>query len=114
MRRKSFEEMRCPIARGLDLVGEGWSMLILRDALRGKRRFEEFQKGLPITPTTLTRKLDDLVRAGMLERRRYSEHPPRDEYVPTSQGEDFRPVLRALYSWGEKHAPPQKKPGSRR
>ena len=99
--------MPCPIARSLERVGEWWSMLILRDALHGFTRFDQFQKSLGIAPNMLTRRLDGLVRAGLLERRRYSEHPPRFEYVPTERGRDFRPVLIALLSWGNKHFAPE-------
>ncbi len=86
MQRKSFGNMPCPIARSLERVGEWWSILILRDALHGFTRFDEFQKSLGIAPNMLTRRLNALVEAGLLERRRYSEHPPRDEYLPTARG----------------------------
>ena len=99
--------MQCPIARGLDRVGEWWSILILRDAFLGATRFEQFQKSLQIAPTSLTRRLNGLVEAGMLERRRYSERPPRDEYVLTESGRDFRPVLWALLAWGNRHFAPE-------
>jgi DNA-binding HxlR family transcriptional regulator len=107
MQRKSFEDMPCPIARSLERVGEWWSMLIMRDALHGFTRFDEFQKSLGIAPNMLTRRLNALVDAGLLERRRYSEHPPRDEYVPTARGRDFRPVLIALTAWGNRHFVPE-------
>src|SRR3954469_21442298 len=107
MERKSFPDMPCPIARSLERVGEWWSMLIMRDALHGFRRFDQFQKSLGIAPNMLTRRLNALVEAGMLERRRYSEHPPRDEYVPTARGRDFRPVLLALMTWGNRHFAPE-------
>src|ERR1700746_2208528 len=102
MQRKSFDKMPCPIARSLERVGEWWSMLIMRDALHGFTRFDEFQKILGIAPNMLTRRLNALVEAGLLERRRYSEHPPRDEYVPTARGRDFRPVLFSLLAWGNR------------
>jgi DNA-binding HxlR family transcriptional regulator len=107
MQRKSFDKMPCPIARSLERVGEWWSMLILRDALHGFTRFDEFQRSLGIAPNMLTRRLNALVEAGLLERRRYSEHPPRDEYVPTARGRDFRPVLTMLMAWGNKHFAPE-------
>ena len=107
MQRKSFGNMPCPIARSLERVGEWWSMLILRDALHGMTRFDEFQKSLGIAPNMLTRRLDALVEAGLLERRRYSEHPPRDEYVLTARGRDFRPVLLALMALGNRHFAPE-------
>ena len=96
MQRKSFGDMQCPIARSLERVGEWWSILILRDAFHGLTRFDEFQKSLDIAPNILTRRLAALVESGLLERRRYSERPPRDEYILTDLGRDFRPVMQAL------------------
>jgi DNA-binding HxlR family transcriptional regulator len=107
MRRKSFGKMTCPIARSLERVGEWWSMLIMRDALDGMRRFDEFQTSLGIAPNMLARRLNALVEAGLLERRRYSAHPPRFKYVPTARGRDFRPVLVALVAWGNRHFAPE-------
>src|SRR5215475_6469455 len=107
MHRTSFDRMPCPIARSLERVGEWWSMLIMRDALHGMTRFDQFQKSLGIAPNMLTRRLEALTAAGLLERRRYSEHPPRDEYVPTARGRDFRPVLLALLAWGNRHFAPE-------
>ncbi len=107
MRHTSLNEMSCPIARSLDRVGEWWSILILRDALRGVTRFDDFRRSLGVAPNMLTRRLAALVDAGLLERRRYSEHPPRDEYVPTDRGRDFRPVLLALLAWGNRHFAPE-------
>ena len=93
----------CPVGRGLARAGDTWSMLILRDAGLGLARFDEFQKSLGIAPNILTRRLAGLVEAGMLERRRYSERPPRDEYVLTAAGRDYLPVLQALGAWAGKH-----------
>src|ERR1700710_73481 len=107
MQRTNLGHEQCPIARSLERVGEWWSILILRDALHGFRRFDEFQKSLGIAPNMLTRRLNALVEAGLLERRRYSEHPPRDEYVLTPRGRDFRPVLIALLAWGNRHFAPE-------
>jgi DNA-binding HxlR family transcriptional regulator len=107
MQRKSFGAMRCPIARSLERVGEWWSILILRDAFHGLTRFDQFQDSLGIAPNMLTRRLNALVESGLLERRRYSEHPPRHEYVLTERGRDFRPVLWALLTWGNKHFAPE-------
>jgi DNA-binding HxlR family transcriptional regulator len=114
VQRKSFETMACPIARSLEKVGEWWSMLILRDVGRGMSRFDELQQSLGIGSNTLTRRLKALVDQGLLERRKYSERPLRYAYVLTPVGKDFRPVLRALIKWGNKHAPLQaKRPASR-
>src|SRR5882672_4727093 len=107
MQHKSFDTMPCPIARSLERVGEWWSILILRDALGGLTRFDQFQRSLDIAPNMLTRRLNGLVEAGLLERRRYSERPPRDEYVLTPRGRDFRPVVVALYAWGNRHFAPE-------
>lgn len=107
MRRKSFGNLQCPIARSLERVGEWWSILILRDALNGLTRFDEFQKNLDIAPNMLTRRLNALVKAGLLRRHRYSERPPRDEYLLTERGRDFRPVLLVLLAWGNRHFAPE-------
>jgi DNA-binding HxlR family transcriptional regulator len=107
MRRKSFGDMHCPIARSLERVGEWWSILLLRDASLGLTRFDQFQESLGIAPNMLTRRLNSLVEAGLLERRRYNERPPRDEYVLTAAGRDFRPVLWALLAWGNRHFAPE-------
>ncbi len=107
MQRKSFGDMKCPIARSLERVGEWWSILILRDAFQGKTRFDQFQKSLDIAPNILTRRLNALVESGLLERRSYQERPPRFEYVLTERGRDFRPVLWALLAWGNKHFAPE-------
>ncbi len=107
MQRTRFDQMSCPIARGLERVGEWWSMLIMRDALAGLTRFDVLQRKLGIAPNMLTRRLAALVEAGLLERRPYSEHPPRFEYVPTACGRDLEPVLLALLAWGNRHFTPE-------
>lgn len=78
-------------------------MLILRDAHAGLTRFDQFRKSLGIAPTILTRRLATLTEEGMLEKRRYSEHPPREEYLLTAAGQDFLPVLFVLGAWGRQH-----------
>ncbi len=107
MQRTDFSSMPCPIARSLERVGEWWSILILRDAFAGISRFDDFQTSLGIAPGMLTRRLTALVESGMLEKRRYSEHPPRDEYILTPRGEDFRTVLIAMLDWGNRHFAPE-------
>lgn len=107
MHRKSFGTMTCPIARSLERVGEWWSILILRDAFYGLTRFDEFRKSLGVAPNMLTRRLNALVEAGMLERHRYQDHPPRDEYLLTARGRDFHPVLLALLAWGNRQFAPE-------
>jgi DNA-binding HxlR family transcriptional regulator len=93
----------CPIARSLLCVGDSWSVLILRDAFMGLTRFDQFRKSLGIAPTMLTSRLAALTAEGLLEKRRYMERPPRDEYVLSPAGRDFLPVLVMLGAWGAKH-----------
>ncbi len=103
MKRTSFEDMACPIARSLDVVGEWWTPLILRDVVMlGLTRFDDIQDDLGIAPTVLNNRLKHLIDKGMLERRQYSEHPPRFEYLPTEAAREFEPVLKALFKWGLK------------
>src|ERR1700757_3563644 len=102
MQHKPFDS-QCPIARGLERVGEWWSILILREAFLGATRFDQFQKNLGIAPNMLTRRLNTLVESELFERRPYSERPLRYEYVLTPRGRDFRQVLWALLAWGNKH-----------
>lgn len=99
---KTFDTT-CPIGRGIASVGDAWSLLILRDASLGLTRFDEFRKSLGIAPTILTRRLATLTEEGLLQKRRYSERPPRDEYLLTEAGRDFLPVLFMIGAWGGKH-----------
>lgn len=107
MQRKSFSKMACPVARGLDRIGEWWSILIIREALHGLTRFDQFEQSLGIAPNMLARRLAGLVKAGILEKRRYSDHPPRHEYVLTACGRDFQPVIVAMHAWGNRHFAPE-------
>jgi DNA-binding HxlR family transcriptional regulator len=103
MDAEKFSAGACPIARGLAKVGDAWSMLILRDAGLGLTRFDQFRASLGIAPNILARRLKALTDAGLLEKRRYSEHPPREEYLITQAGRDFLPVLQAIGAWGRRH-----------
>jgi DNA-binding HxlR family transcriptional regulator len=109
MQHKSFRAMPCPVARSLERVGEWWSMLVMRDALHGLTRFDEFQESLGIAPNMLARRLKALVEAGLLERRAYSARPLRYEYVPTECGREFRAVLITLLAFGNRHFAPEGK-----
>jgi DNA-binding HxlR family transcriptional regulator len=101
---RSYDQGNCPVARTLEVVGERWAILILRDLfLKGPRRFQDFQESLSaVAPNTLSARLKDLEAAGMIERRLYSEHPPRLEYHLTEKGKSFGPVLKALRDWGRR------------
>jgi len=98
----------CPVGRTLDIIGDRWTILILRDLiLDGPRRFHDLQNSLSrISPNTLSARLKTLEQHGIIERRFYADHPPRAEYVLTAKGSELRPVLRALRMWGEKYTPP--------
>lgn len=98
----------CPIARSLSVLGDTWSMLILRDAHTGMTRYDQFRKSLGIAPTMLTKRLSVLVEEGLFEKRQYSEHPPREEYILTQAGKDFLPVLFVIGAWGRKYKPFEK------
>jgi DNA-binding HxlR family transcriptional regulator len=104
MRRTSFAELDCSIAQTLEVVGEWWTLLILRDAFQGVRRFEEFQRDLGIARNVLSDRLNRLVDNGILERRPYQTQPPRSEYRLTDKGLELYPVLISLMRWGDRWA----------
>jgi DNA-binding HxlR family transcriptional regulator len=110
MERKSFAMMDCSVAQCLEVVGEWWSLLILRDCFLGIARFDEFQRRLGISRNVLHQRLDRLVAEGVLERVPYSTRPPRDEYRLTDKGRDLWPVLTALRQWGDRYAAPSGPP----
>jgi DNA-binding HxlR family transcriptional regulator len=97
----------CPVARSLEQIGDRWRMLVLRDALHGLRRFDEFEESLDIAPNILANRLAGLVADGMLEKRAYSTRPPRYEYWPTEKTRDLVPVLIALMRWGTRWLSPE-------
>lgn len=99
--KTDFSKMDCPIARTLDLVGECWSLLIVRDAFQGKRRFDEFQSSLGIATNVLTMRLKRLTDAGILARKPYQTNPTRYEYELTQKGRALGPVILSLKNWGE-------------
>ncbi|PTL75855.1 helix-turn-helix domain-containing protein [Vitiosangium sp. GDMCC 1.1324] len=100
MRRTSFADEICPIARALEVVGDWWTLLVVREALTGTTRFDDFRTQLGIARNILAARLESLVEHGVLERRRYEEHPPRDEYVLTDKGRDLWRVVSSLAAWG--------------
>ncbi|OQR36432.1 transcriptional regulator [Pseudomonas sp. T] len=104
MRRTSFDHLPCPVAQALDLIGDSWNVLILREAFYGSTRFDQFLARLGIASNVLTRRLRALVDSGLLQRRQYNDHPPRFDYLLTERGRDLRPVLLTLLQWGKRHA----------
>jgi DNA-binding HxlR family transcriptional regulator len=103
MKLKSFDHMNCSLAQTLDVIGERWTLLILRDAFFGRKRFEEFQKNLGIARNILTSRLNRLVEEGILDKR--PVEAGRFEYVLTPKGLDLQPVLLAMTHWGDRHKP---------
>jgi DNA-binding HxlR family transcriptional regulator len=103
MRGVPLSSLHCSIARTLDIVGERWTLLVLRDAFNGVRRFEDFAARLPIARNVLTDRLQTLVEHGILRRHQYQERPDRYEYRLTARGMELYPVLIALLQWGDRH-----------
>ncbi|MGP0030280.1 MAG: winged helix-turn-helix transcriptional regulator [Acidimicrobiales bacterium] len=106
MERKSFSDMHCSVAQCLEVVGEWWSMLILRDAFLGVSRFDQFQERLGISRNVLNQRLGHLVEAGVLAKVPYSDHPPRHDYRLTDKGRALWPVLTTMRQWGDAYAAP--------
>ena len=102
MKRTPFSQWPCSIARAVDLLGDWWTPLVLRDAFSGVRRFDDFQQSLHIGRNILTQRLTRLVDEGLFERVQYCERPPRHEYRLTEKGRDFWPVLAAMMAWGDR------------
>jgi DNA-binding HxlR family transcriptional regulator len=98
--------MNCSIARTLDIVGEWWSLLIIRDAFLGVSKFDDFQARLAISRNILTQRLNHLVDNEILQRVPYQDHPPRSEYRLTEKGRDLFPLMTALRQWGDRWAAP--------
>jgi DNA-binding HxlR family transcriptional regulator len=98
--------MRCSVAQCLEVVGEWWSMLIVRDVFLGVTRFDEIQERLGISRNVLDQRLSRLVDTGVLARVPYSDHPPRFDYRLTDKGRDLWPVLTSMREWGDKYAAP--------
>ena len=102
---RSYGQKQCPVARTLDMIGERWSILILRDLfLHGARRYQDFQESLTgLAPNTLSARLKSLEGHKLIERKLYSEHPPRLEYHLTDKGRSLGPIVKALRDWGRKN-----------
>lgn len=102
MQRTDFAQMPCSIARTLAVAGEPWSALVLRDVYVGINRFDALQRDLGVSRHILAERLGHLVETGVLERRPYSQRPPRHEYVLTDKGSEFIDVLMAMVAWGDR------------
>jgi|SRR5277367_2345155 len=102
--------MPCSVAQCLEVVGEWWSMLVIRDAFHGVRRFDDFQSRLGIARNVLAQRLTKLVDAGVLAKQPYQDNPPRYDYVLTEKGRDLWPVLTTMRQWGDRYAAPHGPP----
>jgi DNA-binding HxlR family transcriptional regulator len=107
---RTYDDQNCSIARALEVIGERWTTLIVRDAFLGVRRFDDFQRNLGVSRGILADRLNGLVDEGILERRRYQENPERHEYRLTEKGRDLWPVIMALVKWGDRYAAAQGPP----
>ena len=110
MERKSFAGMDCSVAQCLEVVGEWWSLLIVRDTFLGVTRFDDFQTRLGISRNILTNRLNHLVEAGVLQRVSYQDNPPRSDYRLTDKGRDLWHVITAMRQWGDRWAAPGGEP----
>lgn len=110
MKRTSFADSECPIARTVDLLGDWWTPLVLREAFFGRSRFDDVQRALGIGRNVLTERLRRLVDEGLLARSRYQDRPERFEYHLTGKGQDLLPVLAAMIAWGERWLPAKGEP----
>ena len=102
---RTYDNQACSVARALEAIGDRWTMLVIRDAFNGVRRFDHFQERLGVARNVLSDRLGRLVDEGILEKRPYQERPPRFEYRLTRKGLDLFPVLVSLMNWGDRHAP---------
>ncbi len=113
MRWQELRQERCPVARGLSVIGDRWTVLILRDCFQGVRRFDQFQERLGVTRHLLADRLRKLEEAGVLSRVQYQERPKRFEYRLTDAGRDLYPVLVSIIKWANDYAPSETSPSLR-
>ena len=107
---RTYDRINCSIARTMEVIGDRWTLLVVRNALVGMTRFDDFQRSLDIAPNVLADRLARLTDEGILERRQYSQHPPRYEYHPTAKGRGLWPLLTAMVEWGDRHYAPNGAP----
>lgn len=103
--RRDYPDQICSIAKSLEVIGERWSLLIVRDVFNGNRRFGEIQASLGVARNVLSARLQRLLDEDILERRQYQENPDRYEYFLTAKGLDLWPTLIALLNWGDRYSP---------
>lgn len=114
MRWSEIEKVPCPVAQAMAVIGDSWTVLILRDALRGATKFDEFQNATGASRATLSERLSHLVEHGVMEKVQYEAHPPRHAYHLTARGRALQPVLMVLSNWAETHLPVKTRSTGRR
>ena len=107
---RTYDDQVCSVARTLELIGDRWTMLVIREAFMGTRRFDDYQRNLGCARNVLTDRLGRLVDAGILRRRPYQERPPRFEYRLARKGVELWPTIMMLMSWGDRHLAPEGPP----
>jgi DNA-binding HxlR family transcriptional regulator len=110
VKRTSFAKWPCSIARTVDLIGDGWTPMVLREAFYGTTRFDEFERVLGVGRNVLSQRLARLVEEGLLERKAYQQNPPRYDYVVTAKGRELFPILAAMMAWGDRWLAPSAGP----
>jgi DNA-binding HxlR family transcriptional regulator len=114
MRWSEIDRVPCPVAQAMVVIGDSWTVLILRDALRGASKFDEFQRAIGASRAIVADRLAHLVKHGVMERVQYEEHPPRYAYHLTARGRALQPVLMMMAHWSETHVDkPLRKAGRR-
>ncbi len=107
---RTYDRITCSIARTMEVLGDRWTLLVVRNALVGMTRFDDFQQSLGIAPNVLADRLTRLCAEGVLQRRQYSERPVRHDYVPTEKGRELWPLLAAMVTWGDAYYAPDGPP----
>lgn len=107
---RTYDQITCSIARCLEVLGDRWTLLVVRNALVGMTRFDDFQRNLGLAPNVLSDRLARLCQEGVLERVQYADRPVRHEYVPTAKGRELWSVLTAMLEWGDRYYAPQGPP----
>jgi DNA-binding HxlR family transcriptional regulator len=102
MEGPNFADWPCSVARVMDIIGDRWTLLVLRDVFHGIRRYDDFQSSLGIARNTLSDRLNRLMAAGLLTTQLYQDNPPRKEYLLTEMGADFFPVMASMVTWGDR------------
>lgn len=114
MRWSEIDTIPCPLAQAMSVIGDSWTLLILRDAMRGARKFDEFQQSIRASRAIVSERLGHLVEHGVMEKVQYEAHPPRFEYRLTDRGRALQPVMMTMAHWAETHMPKRVRPPKRR